>query len=165
MRLFALGVALLVVLTGACSRGGGDDDQRLVLDGRPRIPDVEGVVAEVSFTELTLEGGERYRITRDLQCFSTYTLASVPLLERKGQYVQLGLDGDRVAWLASIGGVIKNDPPAVYYTGTFVKTDEKRRAVFRDGTTFELGDGVDPPATGFVQVAIDPAAGVVRAFF
>ena len=164
MRPAAL-IALLVLalVGGACDRGG-DDHGDLVLDGRPRVPDAEGVVAEVSFTELELEGGATYRITRDLRCFSTYTLAPVPLLGRKGQYVQLGLDGDRVAWLASVGGVVNQDPPAVYYTGNLVKVDEGR-AVFRDGTVFRLGDGVDAPEPGFVQVAIDPTAGEVRSFF
>lgn len=163
MRLVVVAAAVLfVALGGACDRS--DDGDRLVLDGRPRVPDVEGVVAEVDFNQLTLEGGETYRITRDLQCFSTYTLASVPLLERKGQYVQLGLDGKRVAWLASIGGVVKRDPPSVYYTGTFVELDGGR-AVFRDGTTFELGEGVAAPEPGFVQVAIDPGTGLVREFF
>lgn len=160
-RAVAVIVVLVAVLSGACNRGSADP---LTLDGRPRVPDVEGVVAEVSFTELTMESGDTYEIRRGLRCFSTYTLEPLPLLEREGQYVQLGLDGSRVEWLASIGGVVGTDDPAVYYTGHLVEV-EGGRAVFRDGTTFALADGVSAPEPGFVQVSIDPAEGVLRAFF
>jgi hypothetical protein len=122
------------------------------------------VVEKVSFTSLTLRGGATYEITRDLQCFSTYTLASVPLLERKGQYVQLGLDGKRVVWLASIGGVVNQQPPTVFYTGHLLRVAEGR-AVFRDGTTFAVDASTAVPKAGFVQVAIDPATAKVQDFF
>jgi hypothetical protein len=147
------------VMGAGCNRGG---PQRLVLDGRPRFPDAEGLVSAVTFKKLVLDGGREYRITRDLQCFSTYTLAAVPLLQRKGQYVQVGLDGDRVAWLASISAVVKGDQPTVYYTGHLLRVDKKRRAIFRDGTVFKLKRGVEPPHTGFLEVAVDPTAHVVR---
>jgi hypothetical protein len=164
MRRLLVVCVLLAAVAGSCSRSGGADDA-LVLDGRPRFPDAQGVVRDVTFTKLTLADGTSYRITRDLRCFSTYTLGAVPLLGRKGQFVQLGLEGDRVAWLASVGAVVNSEPPAVYYTGRLVRADAKRRAIFRDGTVFALGDGVDVPPAGFVQVAIDPATGMVRAFF
>ena len=157
----ALVVALTLLATG-CDRGS--DGEKVTLDGTPRIPDAEGVVSEVSFTELTLEGGKTYRIRRDLLCFSTYTLEPLPLLQRKGQYVQLGLDGDRVVWLASIGGVVKGDPPTVYYTGHLLEVSDGR-AVFRDGTTFAVPEGIEVPDAGFVQVAIDPTSAAVRGFF
>lgn len=163
MRPLVLGLVLLLAsAAGACGRGS--DAERVTLDGRPRVPDVEGVVAEVSFTELTLEGGGTYEIRRDLQCFSTYTLEPLPLLGRKGQYVQLGLAGDRVVWLASIGGVVAAERPTVYYTGHLVEVDDGR-AHFRDGTTFALGEDVSVPRPGFVQVAVDPAEAVISSFF
>jgi hypothetical protein len=162
-RLGLVVLVLLAVATSGCRRGG-EEASGVVLDGRPRLPDVEGVVTDVSFTELTLEGGRTYRITRDLQCFSTYTLEPLPLLGRKGQYVQLGLDGSRVVWLASIGGVLTGDEPSVYYTGS-LEREEDGRLYFRDGTVFRVGDGVQVPAPGFVQVEIDPATQRARRIF
>ena len=155
-----LGVAALVLL-GAC--GGGDDDGgRVVLDGRPRIPDAQGVVSDVSRESIALENGKRWKLVDEPQSFSTYTLATVNLLQRKGQYVQLGLDGDRVAWVAAIGAVAELDPPVVFYNGQLERIDG-RDAVFKDGTVLRLAPDVRSPVVkGAVRAEIDPARGVVR---
>src|SRR5207244_1049700 len=81
----------------------------------PRLPDAEGVVERISFQRITLDGGRSYGVRKDLQSFSTYDLAAVPMLHRLGQYVQLGLTGKKVAWMAGIGVVVRRSgaPPVV----------------------------------------------------
>ena len=150
-------VALALV---ACREGA----QRLVLDGRPRYPDVEGVVEQISFEGITLDGGRSYEVRNDLQSFSTYDLGAVPMLHRLGQYVQLGLDGKKVAWMAGIGVVVRGaGPPVVYYNGVLVRLDGDR-AIFRDGTVLRLAGGVRSPVErGLVRAEIDPAVHRVRA--
>ena len=157
----------LLLLAGAltlagCSKGG--DGDRLVLDGRPRLPDVQGVVEQVSFEKITLDGGRSYGVRKDLQSFSTYDLAAVPMLQRLGQYVQLGLDGKKVAWMAMIGEVVQGAAaPVVYYNGVLLRLDGDR-AIFRDGTVLQLADGVTSPVeTGFVRAELDPSLHRVRA--
>jgi len=159
-RLSLLLIGGALILTG-CSKGDG---HRLVLDGRPRIPDAEGVVEQISFERITLDGDRSYGVRKDLQSFSTYDLAAVPMLHRLGQYVQLGLDGKKVAWMAGIGVVVRSGaPPVVYYNGVLVRRDG-RRVVFRDGTVLQLGAGVTLPVDhGLVRAEIDPALHTVRA--
>lgn len=154
-------VAVLVggLLLVAC-RGGGDPD-RLVLDGRARFPDDEGLVTRVSVERITLDGKRTYDVSRQLQAFSTYSLQAVPLLQRQGQYVQVGLDGRTVTWLAAIGAVIESPAPLVYYTGHFLRL-EKGRAVFRDGTTLALGPGLATPRPGQAVAQLDPATHRLR---
>lgn len=156
----------LLLLAGAlllagCTKDGSD---QLVLDGRPRVPDVEGVVEKISFEQITLDGGRSYGVRKDLQSFSTYDLAAVPMLQRSGQYVHLGLDGKKVAWMAMIGEVIEGAAaPVVYYNGVLLRL-EGDRAVFRDGTVLRLADGVTSPVgTGFVRAELDPSLHRVRA--
>jgi len=156
----------LLLLAGALLLSGcaKSDSHRLVLDGRPRPPDAEGVVEKISFESVTLDGGRTFQVRKDLQSFSTYDLAAVPMLQRLGQYVQLGLDGKRVAWMAMIGGVVRGGAaPVVYYNGVLVRIDGDR-ATFRDGTVLQLADGVTSPVeSGFVRAELDPAVHRVRA--
>ena len=155
----------LILLAGALLFAGcaKSDSHRLVLDGRPRPPDAEGVVEKISFGSVTLDGGRTFGVRKDLQSFSTYDLAAVPMLQRLGQYVQLGLDGKKVAWMAMIGGVVQGAAPVVYYNGVLVRVDGDR-ATFRDGTVLQLADGVTSPVeTGFVRAELDPALHRVRA--
>jgi hypothetical protein len=149
-----------IVLVAGCTRGGHD---RLVLDGRPRIPDVEGVVEQISFERVTLDGNRTFAVEKDLQSFSTYDLAAVPMLHRLGQYVQLGLNGKKVEWMAGIGVVVRGTaPPVVYYNGVLLRVEDDR-AIFRDGTVLRLADGVTTRVgTGLVRVEIDPALHRVR---
>jgi hypothetical protein len=157
---------MLLIMVGAlvlagCSRSDG---RRLVLDGRPRIPDVEGVVEQISFDRITLDGGRSYGVPKDLQSFSTYDLAAFPMLQRRGQYVQLGLNGKKVAWLAGIGVVVRGaGPPVVFYNGVLLRR-EGPRAIFRDGTVLQLAAGVTAPVEqGLVRAELDPALHTVRA--
>lgn len=157
--LVALAVGALVV--GGCSRGG-DGSGRVKLDGSPRVPDAEGVVADVSREQLTLEGGKTYEIGDELQSFSSQTMTASPVLQRKGQYVHVGVDGDRLVWIAAIGSVVPGDEPVVYYTGT-VESVDGQQVTFDDGTVLRLGKGVEAAVTKGAAVAeIDPEAGVVR---
>ena len=158
---FALLVVVGALFLSGCARS---DSHRLVLDGRPRPPDAEGVVEKISFESVTLDGGRTFEVRKDLQSFSTYDLAAVSMLGRLGQYVQLGLDGKKVAWMAMIGEVVRGGPaPVVYYNGVLVRL-EGDRATFRDGTVLQLADGVTSPVeTGFVRAELDPALHRVRA--
>jgi hypothetical protein len=156
----------LVLVAGALLLAGcarSSDRHGVVLDGRPRHPDAEGVVEKISFEQITLDGGRSYGVRKDLQSFSTYDLAAVPMLQRLGQYVQLGLDGKKVAWMAMIGGVVPGAAgPVVYYNGVLVKL-QGDRAIFRDGTVLQLADGVTSPVeTGLVRAELDPALHRVR---
>ena len=159
-RLSLLLVAGALTFVG-CSKA---DDGRLVLDGRPRIPDVEGVVEQISFERITLDGGRSYELRKDLQSFSTYTLEAVPLLHRLGQYVQLGLRGKKVAWMAGIGVVVRSGaPPVVFYNGVLLRRDGQQ-AIFRDGTVLQLATGVTPPVEqGLLRAELDPTLHTVRA--
>ena len=155
-------MSTVLLIGGGCR---GDGGHRLVLDGRPRYPDAEGVVEQVSFERIALDGGRAYGVRKDLQSFSTYDLAAVPMLQRQGQYVHVGLTGKKVAWMAGIGVVVRRPdaPPVVYYNGVLVRLDG-RRAIFRDGTVLRLAAGVTPPVSqGLVRAELDPVLHTVRA--
>ena len=159
-RLVAVALGLVALLS-ACSKDGGADGG-VVLDGRPRFPDQEGIVEAVSRTSLTLDGGRTYRVSPELQSFATQTMEAVPLLGREGQFVHVGLEDGTVVWFATIAEPFAGDPPTAYYTGHLVRIDDGR-AIFRDGTVLRLGADVSSPApSGFVQVEIDPVGRVVR---
>ncbi len=157
-------LALLPLLSNLASCSRGDASPELVLDGRPRLPDAEGVVEQISFEEITLDGGRTYDVSRQLQSFSTYDLAATPMLHRLGQYVHLGLDGGTVEWMAGIGVVVRGPgAPVVYYNGFFLRRDGGR-AIFRDGTALRLADGVTVPnGQGLLRAELDPARHEVRA--
>lgn len=149
-----------IALVGACH---SNESKRVVLDGRPRFPDAEGVVTSVTASRITLAGGKTYKVSKTLQCFSTSSLQTVPLLQRQGQYVQVGVSGDTVTWLAAVAAVTPLDPPAVLYNGTLVHVDGNHRAIFRDGTVLRLDGSVSAPAgTGFMRAEIDPTSHLVR---
>ena len=161
----ALGAAVVVAslaaaTTPACSRNSG---HRLVLDGRPRYPDAQGVVDRVDVHRITLDGGRTYKVSPSLQSFSSISLQTVPLLQRQGQYVQIGLRGHTMVWIAAIGSVVRLPTEhVVFYNGQLADTPP-HRVVFRDGTVLDLADGVTSPVrTGFVRAEIDPSTHKVR---
>jgi hypothetical protein len=161
MRRAAVAAALVLVVLLAAGCGGDDGPTPITLDGRPRYPDAEGVVERVSAESLTLDGRRTYEVSPALQSFSTSTLKTLPLLQRRGQYVQLGLDGRTVVWLANVGAPVPVDPPRVFHQGTLVRVSGGR-LVFRDGTVLRLGPGVTSPVpSGLVRAAIDPGRHVV----
>lgn len=165
MRRARSALLALLVLTAACGDDGGDavDSTPYVeLDGSPRPPDEVGVLVEVAddFSALTLDGGRTYEVADDLQCFATQDGSTVPLRQRVGEFVHLGIEGDTVVWLASIADVIDGpDADVVYYVGDVVDLVDGA-LVFDDGTVLRVADGYglpDPPEDGArIRVTIDP---------
>ena len=163
-RFVTLAVVLAIAvasLTAGCNRGDGEPVVRL--DGSARVPDDEGVATSLSHSSITLDGERTYPVSERLISFSTYTGAIEPMITRKGQYVQIGLDeedGKKVmVWMAGIAQVLNTKEPAVYYTGIYMRR-EGGRAVFRDGTVIQLSPDVTVPekaGTGVI-VRIDPAS-------
>ncbi len=173
LRRSACAVAILVVVlagTAACS--GGTDEAKtpttfVALDGSPRRADAEGVVEKVAddFATITLDGDRTYRVSEAVQSFSTIDGSTLPLRGRLGQYVQVGLDGETVVWVASVAAVLRaaDEPPVVLYTGDLIGRDGDE-LTFRDGTVLSLGDGVEVPEEAMrVIVTIDPEHHVVIA--
>ena len=158
----ALWAALLVVslLVAGCTK---DAPEGVILDGRPRIPDDEGIVTGVSTKRITVDSERSYAVSPRLQAFSSSTLEAVPLVQRRDQYVHLGLRGDTVVWLASISAVVHLNEPAAFHIGKLKSIDERRRLVFADGTVLPLAGDVDlPPVGRRVTAEIDPVVGHVR---
>ena len=153
--------AVTVILVLAGCRDGGPD--ALVLDGSPRYGDDEGVVTAVTRERLTLDGRRTFEVSPQLRAFSTRTLDAVPLLGRQGQYVLVGLDGDTVVWVASVGGVLRvpGQRPVAYYTGDLERV-VNGRAEFADGTVLRVAAGVRAPPPGRVRAEIDVDGHVVR---
>lgn len=120
---------------------GGGDGQGVRLDGSPRYPDDEGVLTDLDEHELSLDGERTYRVSPRLVAFSTFTQITEPPGLRRGQYVQVGLEDDRVVWMAGVAAVIELDGArSVFYEGEVAEVDERKRLVFRDGTVLRLSD-------------------------
>ncbi|MCA1845283.1 MAG: hypothetical protein LC792_19240 [Actinobacteria bacterium] len=101
-----------------------------------------------------LDDARTYGVSKDLQSFSTFDLSTQPLVSRQGLYVQVGLDGKTVTWIAGIAAVIP-DPPRVYYVGRLKRVDGDR-AIFVDGTVLRLVNDLRlPPVGATVQAQID----------
>lgn len=95
----------MLALLAARGRGGGHST--FVLDNAARIPDDEGVVTAVDLSSITLDRQRAYRIEDDLVTFSNIDLQTVPLLFTKGQYVQVGADGDTARWIGTVARPLK----------------------------------------------------------
>jgi hypothetical protein len=129
----ALG-ALLVLAVGGCR--STSTPVHVALDGTPRRPTDQGIATKVSRSSLTLDGRRAYKVSPDLQSFSTYSLATTPLAEKQGQYVEIGARGGTVYWIASIADVLGGK--TVYYTGRLRRIEKSGDAVFADGTVLRL---------------------------
>ena len=154
------GVALAAALVGAaCS--GGEARNDLVLDGSPRIPDAEGI-ASIARPDVIEVAGTQYKVSPDLVVFSTHDLSLTPLVRWEGSYVQVGLDGKTVVWLAGVAGILSSDRPTAEVSGRVEDVDGDR-LVLEGGTVVTLADDVEPPAPGsFVIVRLDAISGEVR---
>lgn len=152
-------LAVLLVVIGflpACTREATPEPV-VRLDGTARFPDDEGIATALSRESITLDGERTYRVSDELRSFSTYTRELEPMIGRKGQYVQIGVDDGAMVWMAGVARVLNIEgEPAVFYTGRFREAREGR-FVFTDGTTFEPAKGVPKPGTrSEVTVRIDP---------
>ena len=168
----AAAVALLLAFAPACGDddGGSTDTTPYVeLDGSPRHPDEEGVLLEVAddFATLTLDGDRTYDVAEDLQCFTTQDGATVPLLQRVGEYVQVGIEDDTVVWVASIADVVDGpESDVVYYVGEVVDLVDGA-LIFEDGTVLRVSAALDlpqpPDERARITATIDPNEHVVIA--
>lgn len=159
MRRLAAALVLIIGLTSAvsCTTDNGADAV-VRLDGTARVPDDEGIATALDRNSITLDGKRTYKVSDDLRSFSTYTRELEPMIGRRGQYVQIGVDDDTMVWMGGVARIVEGDAgPSVFYTGRFREV-MNGRFVFTDGTTFAPGPGVEPPPpTGNVTVRIDPA--------
>ena len=140
----------LCLLAPACAGGGSSSSPTtaIALDGTPRYPDAEGVVVDIAadFSTITLDGDRTYGVRRDVQSFSSLDGSVQQLLQRKGQYVQVGLKGDTIRWIAGIAALVQTagSAPVVYYSGNLADV-RRGKAIFEDGTVLTLADGVAAP--------------------
>jgi hypothetical protein len=162
-RPFVVALLLLGALAAGCSK---ESSPPFALDGSPRVPDDEGVVTSADFKHITLDGKRTYKVSESLAAFSTYTLKAVPLLGRLQQYVQIGVKGKTMVWLASIGSVVKASPGGadrdrVLYTGIVRRRLDDEHLMFRGGTVVRVRKGSVVPAAGRqVRAEIDPSTHV-----
>ena len=66
----------------------------------------------VTVKKLTLDGKRTFDVDPKLRCFDSGNLKSVPLLQRKGTYVQAGVAGHKVSWIAGYSAVVELTGPA-----------------------------------------------------
>lgn len=168
-RRIAIAFASIALVVGAC----GDDDvdasaagSFVALDGSPRVPDDAGVVTAIDadFATLTLDGEAVYEIHDRVQSFASLDGSTLPLRSRLGVYVHVGLEGDTVVWVASIGSVLRIDgqPQTVGYLAAIRDVDEaERRITLRDGTVFALADSLQLPAALNGEIT-DPVPATLR---
>lgn len=145
-------VAALLAFASCSNSAAG----RVVLDGRPRVPDVEGVATRITTTAITLDRRHSYPVDRkQFRSFSTVTLQLEPMLNREGQYVQLGVRHGQATWMAGIGAVLATQPATALYVGR-LRLFQRDRMTFRDGTVLRVAKGVKvPPSLHALRATID----------
>jgi len=165
-------VVVLLVALAACSGASGSGSATPVtyvrIDGSARVPNDEGVVTAMAddLSTITLDNTRTYHTDRAMQSFSTIDGSTQPLRRRLNQYVQVGVRGETVLWVAGIAAVVAPEGQAAvaYYTGVPVEIDG-RRVDFADGTVLTLAAGVGAPTKGVLTLAtIDVATHKVRVF-
>lgn len=157
MRLLTLSVFLFAIVMQGC----GEREESIAASGEPRFPDDQGIVTDINFSVVELDGERRLPILEEVESFSTYTRRAQPLLSWKDKYVHVGLDREGgVRWIAGIGVLDRTmDPPAIHYTGgLLIRIDRNGKAIFEDGTVLQLGSALErPPPGSTVRATIDPA--------
>lgn len=142
--------ALLALLAAGCGSDSTADGSTpatyVALDGSPRSPDDAGVLTglDKGFASLVLDGDTTYDVSPDVQSFASLDGSTQPLLGRVGQYIQVGLEGHTVVWVAGLGAVVRLDgqPDHVVYLGRIVRVHGSSMEL-QDGTVLQLGDGVE----------------------
>jgi hypothetical protein len=156
MRRLMAALAIGALVLSACA----NDKPTVSRDGGARRPDDEGIATTLSRAQITLDGKRTYRVSDTLLAFSTYSPGKLePMTTRKGQYVQIGLDGDRVVWMAGVAAVVHlpTGDARVFYNGV-LRSFGSGRAVFEDGSVFHVASGVVVPKPGrMVEVELDPS--------
>lgn len=148
----------LVLLFVACTRPEPVDFSKT-----SRFPHDQGVVTDIDFESVQLDGSRKHPINREVQSFSTYNGKVTALLSWKNKYVHVGLDESKtVIWISGIGVVDRNvDPPIVRYAnGLLKRIDSKRNAIFADGTVLKLAKDMQIPPTPVnhrFHVKVDPS--------
>ena len=158
--------SVAVIAASALAASCGSDSSPVVkLDGSPRIPDAEGVVQSATAGGLRLDGNRSFAVSKKLIAFSTYDREPVQLARVRGSYVQVGIKGRTVVWLARIGLVTlgATGKSVVQYQGNLVRISGRRMS-FRDGTVLRLAPELDAPAhvSGPTFATIDPKRHVVQ---
>jgi hypothetical protein len=149
--------AVLALSSAVVACGGGAQAPEIVLDGSPRRANAEGVVTDVTFERMTLDGTRTFDVDPKLRCFDSGNLKSVPLLQRKGTYVQAGVAGHKVSWIAGYSAVVElpAKPKLAFHIGT-VKSASAGEVVFKDGSVLKLAPGVAAlPAGTSARAEID----------
>lgn len=168
-----LGAALvLAACGGGDSARAGDSGRFVALDGSPRVADDAGVVTAIDpdFATLAIDGERVYEIHDEVQSFASMDGTTLPLRDRLGQYVHVGVEDGTIVWVGSIGSVLRveGERETVVYLGSIAGFDgEARQLRMRDGTVFVVADEVDAtsvvgpepdqplPATLRIDVATD----------
>jgi len=150
-----------LVITFAVGLAGCSSGAHFALDGSPRYPNAQGLLTAANKKDL-LVGQDEYAIGTRLITFSTYNLTQLPLGAAIDRYVQVGLHGHTAVWIAVVGIATSGQP--VIYTGTLLRIDAHRRAIFSDGTVLQLAPQLHPAEqSGLVIAEIDAMTGQVTA--
>ncbi|MBW3588170.1 MAG: hypothetical protein KY429_01990 [Actinobacteria bacterium] len=126
-----------------------------MLDQGPRSPDAAGVVTDISFHQVQIDGSETFAIDPEIESFTSREHAVTALLRWKDRwYVHIGLEDNVAVWIAGIGIVVEGSNQ-VTYPGTFLRADGNR-VIFEDGTVFRMAEDVntDPFREGRLVAAV-----------
>ncbi|HVL82216.1 MAG TPA: hypothetical protein VM840_11575 [Actinomycetota bacterium] len=150
MRRLRVLTALTMVLAVACA------SEPASVTERERVPDAEGVVADIGPAGVKLADGSGFELEGEVESFTTRGHNFVPLAQLKGRYVHIGLQDRKVAWIASIGIVPEGDTQFPY-TGVLDRVEDGR-AYFEDGTVLRLDGSIQAPEGGRTVLAVVDAA-------
>lgn len=158
-------LAVIAFLAVGCSTEESPaPTRRSILDQGTRFPSDEGVVTQVDLegAKIELDGARSYRVSRQVESFTSRTHRVTALVHWKDRYVHVGLDDESVVvWVAGIGVVARDGERMVTFSGVFERV-EKGRAVFRDGTALKVAAGVATPEPGKdVVCSVDPKTGEI----
>ena len=165
LRAYSSLLALLLLVAFLASCSSRNETSKSVADQAVRKASDEGVVTTVSTERITIDGVHEYSISPNVESFIASSKNVSSVLSTDHRYVQVGLDGSRaVIWIATIGVVSQGTPAIARYSGTLLRKDGKR-AVFKDGTSLAVREGVKfPPSGKKVSVIIDPATHEITEF-
>lgn len=125
--------------------GCGPDEPESILDQGARSPDAAGIVTDINFHEVQIDGSDKFAIDPEIESFTSREHAITALLRWKDRwYVHIGLEDNAAVWIAGIGIVVEGSNQ-VTYPGTFLRA-EGDRAIFEDGTVFRMAEDINTEA-------------------